>query len=262
MGEIITTGEDEPDLRKRFARSGVKRYCAKRKMFVSFMLTVVAASLFVLVSQSSIALAWNNQKSSENIKQDTNSICLLRQDFEESFDSPDKIKLSSEWQEKCDNQKQIATEEESPDQDNGNSRFEDELHLILVGYPMDAMVPDIAKQDRKVAAFLIGIAKKESDWGKHVPKKSGQDCYNYWGYKGQAGNGSALGYACFATLEEAVATVGGRLNHFVYDTKRDTPEKMLIWKCGNSCVGHSPEGVRSWVGSVSMYYQKIVDSRG
>ena len=119
------------------------------------------------------------------------------------------------------------------------------------------MVPFISKRDEKVAAFLIGIAKKESGWGEHVPLLNGQDCYNYWGYKGAASRGSAMGYACFSNPEEAVEIVGNRLEVLI-GKNHTTASKMLIWKCGSSCSGHDPAGVKKWVSDVSLYFGKVM----
>jgi hypothetical protein len=47
------------------------------------------------------------------------------------------------------------------------------------------MAPYISEQNQDTAAFIVGIAKKESNWGKRVPKREGKDCYNYWGYRGK-----------------------------------------------------------------------------
>ena len=136
--------------------------------------------------------------------------------------------------------------------------FEEKLHRIVDTYPMEAMIPAMIKQDSIVTAFLIGIAKKESDWGKHVPRKSGEDCFNYWGYKGVGSRGNASGYACFSSAEEAVSVVGDRLFTLAKTQHRDTPSKMLVWKCGSSCAGHDPLGVQSWVGTVETYYKKVL----
>ncbi|HOF42235.1 MAG TPA: hypothetical protein PLF86_00050 [Candidatus Moranbacteria bacterium] len=111
-------------------------------------------------------------------------------------------------------------------------QFAKKLYEITGDAPIKEMVPFISKRDEKVAAFLIGIAKKESGWGEHVPLLNGQDCYNYWGYKGAASRGSAMGYACFSNPEEAVEIVGNRLEVLI-GKNHTTASKMLIWKCGS-----------------------------
>ena len=139
------------------------------------------------------------------------------------------------------------------------NQFAQEIAVILDGHPMEQMAESIALQDKKVAGLIVGIARQESQWGIHAPSKGGVDCYNYWGYKSSGSRGQAMGYACFGSPEEAVDVVAKRLNHFVFNTHRDTPAKMVTpWKCGNSCATHSSESVARWVGTVSTYYNKIV----
>lgn len=137
--------------------------------------------------------------------------------------------------------------------------FTQEIALILEGYPMEEMAEYIALQDKKVAGLIVGIARQESQWGKHAPSKAGIDCYNYWGYKTTGTRGQSMGYACFGSPEEAVTTIAGRLDHFVQDTHRDTPAEMVTpWKCGDSCATHSPESVARWIGTVNTYYTQII----
>jgi hypothetical protein len=125
---------------------------------------------------------------------------------------------------------------------------------IVGGYPMEEMVPYIAEQPKDVAGYLIGIAKIESDWGKHSPSKNGQHCYNYWGYKGNY-NLAPSGYSCFDSAKQAVEIVGGRIKELI-DKRIDTPERMVVWKCGSSCAGHDKESVNRWISNVKNYYGK------
>jgi hypothetical protein len=134
---------------------------------------------------------------------------------------------------------------------------ETELHRIVGGAPIKEMVPSITKLDRKVAAFVVGIAKKESDWGRHAPTLAGTTCYNYWGYKGSGSRGTSMGYACFGTPEEAVDTVGKRIGTLVSKNINE-PRQMLVWKCGASCASHDPAGVQKWVSDVSLYFGKVM----
>lgn len=134
--------------------------------------------------------------------------------------------------------------------------FADKIYAIVGDAPIREMVPFISKRNEKVAAFLIGIAKKESSFGSASPSKDGATCYNYWGYKGSGGNGSSMGYACFGSAEEAVETVGNRIEVLV-SKDRNTPARMVnTWKCGIDC-GRDP-GVQGWVSTVSSYFNKIV----
>lgn len=139
-------------------------------------------------------------------------------------------------------------------------KLEKDIRMLVAGHPIEAMAPVIARYDRPIAAFLVGIAKKESNWGKRAPSKNGQDCYNYWGYKGAGARGLALGHGCFASPEEAVAVVGKRIATLVHDYDRTTPKEMIIWKCGRSCAGHGKADVAKWISDVELYYDKVVSS--
>lgn len=133
----------------------------------------------------------------------------------------------------------------------------EQLKKILEGTPMEEMVEHIANQPRIVAAYLVGIALKESSLGEHSPKKNGAHCYNYWGYKGSI-NPTGGGYACFSSAQEAVEIVGKKLEKLAIEQKKDSPSKMVTtWKCGTSCQTHSPQSVSKWVSDVSKYYYQI-----
>lgn len=138
-----------------------------------------------------------------------------------------------------------------------NKPSTEKIYALVGESPIKEMVPFISQKDRKVAAFLVGIAKKESSFGSASPSKDGITCYNYWGFKGQGQRGQGMGYACFASAEEAVDTVGGRIEDLV-EKNRSTPSKMVdTWKCGKSCSGDP--GAPGWVSTVAMYYDQIVD---
>ncbi len=134
------------------------------------------------------------------------------------------------------------------------SNQEQKYQSLISGSPLEKMLPFIAKCDSETAAYLIAIAKKESDWGEYSPKKGGNDCFNYWGYRGDY-NPTDSGYSCFDSAEQAIAVVGARIRELL-DRRIDTPEKMVVWKCGTSCAGHDPEGVRKWISDVALYYGK------
>jgi hypothetical protein len=120
---------------------------------------------------------------------------------------------------------------------------------------MVKMAPYIANQDKDVAAYLVAIAKKESNWGKHSPKKEGQDCFNYWGYRGQE-NPTDSGYSCFNTPRQAVNVVGERIGELLAQNI-DTPREMVVWKCGSDCSVFDPESVAKWIQDVDWYYRKF-----
>jgi hypothetical protein len=138
-----------------------------------------------------------------------------------------------------------------------NKAREDQLRVLVSGTPIEAMVPYIAERDPRVAAFLIAIARKESSWGEHAPSKDGRTCYNYWGYKSSGTRGTSMGYACFGSDEEGVRKVGDRIRQLI-DKKIQTPAQMVVWKCGSSCAGHDPAGVKKWISDVAFYYGKII----
>lgn len=151
-----------------------------------------------------------------------------------------------------DSKKEIKTEVEIYKMD-----LEKELNQMVGNAPIKEMIPSILKLDQRVAAFLIGIAKKESDWGRHAPSQSGKTCYNYWGYKGRGSRGSSTGYACFGSPEEAVGTVGKRIESLVSKNVNE-PRKFVVWKCGSSCAGHDSGSVQKWISDVSLYFNKVM----
>lgn len=154
---------------------------------------------------------------------------------------------------------EIEKRESKQRKQNEQEKFEKSIRQIVKGTPMEKMAPFISQQEKIVAAFLVGIALKESSFGVHAPHKNGQDCYNYWGYKG-VNNSTGGSYSCFSSPEQAVEVVGKRLKKLAIDQQRNTPEKMIVWKCGNSCVGHDPAGVAKWIQDVSANFNKINNS--
>jgi len=138
-------------------------------------------------------------------------------------------------------------------------KYEESIRDMVKGYPIEAMLPYIFAQDRLTAAFLVGIAKKESNWGKRVPILEGQDCFNYWGYRGIRRMMGSGGHTCFNSREDAVETVAKRIVRLTQSEKLDTPEKMIVWKCGFSCQGHSRESVKKWIADVDMYFSQLSD---
>ena len=145
----------------------------------------------------------------------------------------------------------------SPPQAQGkaDSKFQRDIKKLVKGYPIAEMAPYIAGKDKRVAAFLVAIAKKESNWGVHSPKKRGKNCFNYWGYRGQE-NPTASGYSCFKSPRQAVNVVGKRIKNLVAG-KVDTPREMVLWKCGASCTRSGARGEAKWVRDVGFYYKKM-----
>jgi hypothetical protein len=177
--------------------------------------------------------------------------------LESSITGSQKISLSSDSQRKREVLEDFANyylpENEGKKLQNS---LEIELGNLVGNAPIKEMVPYISGYNREIAGLVVGIAKKESDWGKHSPSKDGLTCYNYWGYKSAGTRGTSMGYACFGSAEEAVKAIGGRIEHFV-SKNLNTPSKMVVWKCGSSCSWDNPANVQKWVSDVSKYYNQI-----
>lgn len=137
-------------------------------------------------------------------------------------------------------------------------QFEDHVRELVKGYPIEDMLPYILRYDQKTAAFLVSIARKESVWGKRVPVYYGENCFNYWGYRGQDEIMGSAGHTCFDTPKEAVITVANRLQKLI-DGGRATARDLIVWKCGYSCEGHSSYSVEKWISDVDSYYRAIMN---
>jgi hypothetical protein len=145
---------------------------------------------------------------------------------------------------------QLLSEEDLP-----QAVLEKKMREMVSGYPIEKMVPRIAEKSPVVAAFMISIARQESEWGKHVPVYQGEDCWNYWGWRGK--NPVATGgHTCFSSPEDAVDTVAKRLEFLVGNQKLNTPAKMIIWKCGD-CSWDNQRDMQRWISAVNMYFQKF-----
>jgi len=144
-------------------------------------------------------------------------------------------------------------------QEKRNVVLEREINDMVAGYPIERMTKFIAKQDPKVAAFMVAIAKKESAWGDKKPVLNGEDCFNYWGFRLKSDRMGSGGHTCFDSAEEAVSIVGARLNHLVNEEKIDTPKEMVIWKCGYSCDGPASAGSEKWIQDVDYYYKQMIN---
>lgn len=137
---------------------------------------------------------------------------------------------------------------------------EQKIREMVKGYPIEEMVPYISEKDPIVAAFLISIARKESLWGRRVPVLDGQDCYNYWGYRGIRKLMGTGGHTCFNSRKDAVDTVAKRIAFLVSNKKLDTPAKMIIWKCGSDCKATGGQAAANkWIADVDYYFKKFND---
>lgn len=140
--------------------------------------------------------------------------------------------------------------------DEKHADFAREISTYIKGRPMESMAPYIAKQPRIVAAFLVGIAMKESKFGVYAPHDAnGRDCHNYWGYRGPE-NTTASGYSCFNSPEHAIQVVGKKINKLVAQGISN-PAEMISWKCGSTCAGHGAENVRKWIADVGVNFYKL-----
>lgn len=137
-----------------------------------------------------------------------------------------------------------------------DEKYKENIQEMVKGYPIEEMLPYIFEKDHLTAAFLIGIAKKESNWGKRVPVLDNQDCFNYWGYRGIRRLMGTGGHTCFNSRKDAVDTVAKRLETLIQSQQLNTPEKMIIWKCGFTCAGQDRESVKKWISDVDMYFSQ------
>jgi len=128
------------------------------------------------------------------------------------------------------------------------------MEKMVSGYPIEKMLPHISKRRPETAAFLVAIAKKESNWGKRSPRSAGGDCFNYWGFKDHRFPFVA-GHSCFPSAETAVETVGNRIDKLV-SQGRNTPAELVIWKCGSACAKDGNKG--KWISDVGLYFNPII----
>jgi len=149
----------------------------------------------------------------------------------------------------------IQTNFSMTDMSRGKIIFEKRISSLVGGYPIEKMSPYISRKNKRVASFLVAIAKKESNWGRHTPKKNGRECFNYWGYRGPE-NATASGYSCFDSPQHAVNVVGRRIAELVAE-KIDTPKEMVMWKCGAASCAQRDRGAAKWIWDVGYYYQQI-----
>jgi hypothetical protein len=137
-----------------------------------------------------------------------------------------------------------------------DTEFNKKFREAIGSRPMAEMVPFLSKLNRQTAAFLVAIAKKESDLGVHTPKKNGRECFNFWGYRGKEDT-TESGYSCFASPEQAVEIVGNRIESLL-DKKIDTPSKMVVWKCGRDCEAAGGQAAANkWIMDVAGLYNKL-----
>lgn len=137
--------------------------------------------------------------------------------------------------------------------------LENKIKEVVKGTPMEKMSSYISEKDEKTAAFLVGIAKKESNFGKRKPVLEGKDCFNYWGYRGIRERMGSGGHTCFDSPKDAVDTVSRRVTQIIERNDAESAKNMIVWKCGSSCESHSPESVSKWIRDVDFYVGKILN---
>lgn len=214
---------------------------------------LIAAILLLFVFASKIAFAEEFGAPNNLPIEDDSKMNLIG--FEKAPD-PVKISLASvQTSSKID----AAAQANSQGDNDSNNPDKDALRQHVAGIvkntPMAAMVDQISEKDRTVAAFIVGIAMKESKFGVYAPHIGGHDCYNYWGLKA-GGKTTAGGYSCFGSPDEAVSVVGKTIEKMVAKGVH-TPAQAISWKCGASCAGQNSADVHKWIGDVSVNFNKI-----
>jgi hypothetical protein len=260
---IHRLNDEDPLLRKPLKGivqfSGVvKTLTNKNAIFHTFLYTFLGMFLFSAIQASGAEVAENEESRDqaglmEEYGMFSYSTEYLKRDAQGEIFSQGDVSEEIAWMsdEELEKILQEAKEKEV---------WQENLSELLAGYPMEAMVEALSERDPLVTAFLIGIAKKESNWGKRVPlDENWEDCYNYWGYRAPGSLGvQNLGYGCFASPEEAIQVVGDRIATLVFEYERETPSEMIVWKCGSTCAGHSEYSVKKWISDVDMYYTKVL----
>jgi len=138
--------------------------------------------------------------------------------------------------------------------------FKKELLSLVKGHPIEAMVPYIAEKDRETAAYLIGIAKKESNWGKRKPVLEGEDCYNYWGFRLRRERMGSGGHTCFDNPRQAVNVVAMRIDEIIERNDARSASDMVVWKCGSNCAVTGGEAAADkWIRDVDFYAKKVLN---
>lgn len=135
-----------------------------------------------------------------------------------------------------------------------------DLQTLVEGHPIEEMIPFISNKDRKTAAYIIGIAKKESAWGERKPVLNGEDCYNYWGFRAKRERMGSGGHTCFDTPKEAVDAVATRIDQIIERNDAQSAKDMIVWKCGSDCsVTGGQAAADKWIEDVDMYAEKVLN---
>ncbi len=213
------------------------------------------ASLFAGVSFGMVSMSVIQDVKGDEVNAGTEAVAVVTDEETEAAKLVQELSEDKKYDPNDDLFLQFFSEAEK-------EQYSEQIQDLVKGYPIEDMLPYILEKDRIVAAFLVGIGKKESNWGKRVPVLDGQDCFNYWGYRGIRRLMGTGGHTCFNSRKDAVDTVALRIESLIYSSKIDTPAKMIIWKCGYSCDGHSRESVRKWIADVDMYFKELNQEEG
>ena len=246
------------------------RHSLLRGFEVFFGLALVLVACFLLILPQAQAAI----QSDSNLQDETE---FSLEDFEEQFSLRTQTKDLCAWERELgfflskekgvektevidcsDRLHAQSLGEMKPEYQSGDTELAREIRELTQNFPIEVMAQAIARYDREIAGLIVGIGKKESNWGKRTPKLQGEECYNFWGYRGAGTRGfTPDGYGCWDKPEEAVKTIGDRLSKLREVRLSAEPARMIVWKCGNSCAGHSDESVRKWIADVNFYFQEI-----
>lgn len=167
---------------------------------------------------------------------------LVKQYYCENF-----LAQTNQWEQK--NPKDIERE-----------NLKKDLQALVKGNPIEAMVPYISTKDRKTAAYVVAIAKKESNWGKRKPVLDGQDCYNYWGFRAKRERMGSGGHTCFDNPKQAVDAVAKRIDQIIKRNDAESAKNMIVWKCGSNCESAGgQDAADKWIDDVDLYANKVLN---
>jgi len=153
----------------------------------------------------------------------------------------------------------VYVEQKSPEEIR-RENFKKELAIMVKDHPIEAMVPYIAEKDRETAAYMIGIAKKESNWGKRRRVLNGEDCFNYWGFRAKRERMGSGGHTCFDDPRQAVEAVSARISQIIERNDVKSAKDMIVWKCGSNCAATGGQAdANKWIKDVDMYAKKILN---
>jgi hypothetical protein len=230
----------------------------KKKSFSLFSVLIIGTGAIPILPHIDTEVLTKNEPTTARVAESSpqEELCYWQQDFTHFSRL---LGGESAVQEEVSCRDEVIVEQAKADRVTQNDDLREAVRSLTEGYPIEMMASAISVYDRQVAGLIVGIAKKESNWGKRVPRDAlGDDCFNYWGWKGAGTRGMAMGHGCFGSPEEAVAAVGNRITQLVDKKQTSEPQHMTVWKCGSSCATHSPESVRKWIADVDLYYRQIV----